>query len=133
MRVTMSSDSLTLHFTAVEKICSCRGSFAVSAEHIREVKSGVPEPRLLEVRVPGTFIPGVIKAGTFWTREGKEFWYVRQGMPRYITIELSDEAPFRRMVLGLADGGNGFLDDLKRRGVSMSLEEVKAPVEAGVR
>jgi len=133
MRVTLSNDSLTLHFTVAEKICSCRGSIEISATHIREVRSGVPEPRLLEVRVPGTFIPGVIKAGTFWTRSGKEFWYVRRGMPRYVTIELSEEAPFRRMVLGLADGGNGFLDDLKRRGVDVSLEDSRTPVGAGAR
>lgn len=127
MRVTLSDGSLTVEFTAVEKICSCKRSVAVSAAHINRVKSGVPEPRLLEVRVPGTFIPGVIKAGTYWTRAGKEFWYVRRGMPRYITIELSEEAPFRRMVLGLDEGEHGFLTELERRGVDISLKDAKVP------
>ena len=91
----------------------------------------MPEPRLLEVRVPGTFIPGVIKAGTYWTRAGKEFWYVRRGMSDYVTIELADGAPFRRMVFGLDGDISGFLDGLRRRGVEIFLTDARASVEAG--
>jgi hypothetical protein len=129
MQVTLSDDNLILEFSAVEKICSCRRSVEVSVEHIAKVRPGVPEPRLLEVRVPGTFIPGVIKAGTYWTRTGKEFWYVRRGMPRYVTIEMVEDAPFRRMVLGLDEGEHVFLKDLKKRGVDMCLEDANVPVE----
>lgn len=128
MRVTLNGSSLTVEFSAVEKICSCRRFVEISTDHIRTVRSGVPEPRLLEVRVPGTFIPGVIKAGTYWTRSGKEFWYVRRGMNNYVTLELSDEAPFRRMVLGLDSDEHGFLVDLERMGVDISLGDAKVPV-----
>ncbi|MEA3249628.1 MAG: hypothetical protein U9Q03_04720 [Patescibacteria group bacterium] len=126
MRIQLSEGSLIVELTAAEKICSCRRSIAVSADHIREVKAGVPEPRLLEVRVPGTFIPGVIKAGTYWTRKGKEFWYVKRGKPYYVTIELAEEAPFRRMVLGLDEDEQGFLEELERHGVTVTLEKSKA-------
>ncbi len=127
MRVSLTDGNLVVEFTAVEKICSCRRSLEIPAGHIREVRGGVPEPRLLEVRVPGTFIPGVIKAGTYWTRSGKEFWYVRRGMPAYITIELVEEAPFRRMVLGLESVEEGLIEDLDRMGVDISLEDAKVP------
>jgi hypothetical protein len=126
MRVQLSEGSLTVEFTAAEKICSCKRSVVVSMDHIRAVKAGVPEPRLLEVRVPGTFIPGVIKAGTYWTRKGKEFWFVKSGKPHYVTIELAEEAPYRRMVLGLEEGDHGFLGELERSGVEMSLEKPKS-------
>ena len=32
-----------------------------------------------EIKAPGTSIPGLIKAGTFYSNRGKEFWYVTKG------------------------------------------------------
>lgn len=49
--------------------------------------------------MPGTYFPGLIKAGTYYTRNGKEFWYVIRGK-NYLTIELENES-YKRIVLGL--------------------------------
>ena len=52
-------------------------------------------------RMPGTHIPGVITAGTFYRRTGREFWDVRSGS-KAVTIEL-DRGKYRRVVVDVAD------------------------------
>lgn len=52
-------------------------------------------------RVPGTHIPGVIVAGTFRRRGGREFWDVRNGR-KAVTIEL-EGGKYRRLIVDVAD------------------------------
>jgi hypothetical protein len=70
---------------------------------VRGAKEGSPGRRIIDIRVFGSFIPGSLKAGTFYTREGREFWFVERGRQHYVTLELAPEAPYRRVVLGLDD------------------------------
>ncbi|MFH2063316.1 MAG: hypothetical protein ABIJ46_04135 [bacterium] len=113
MKISIEDDQLNLELSVGEKLCCCRRTLSVPLGSVRGMTEGVPEPRLLEVRVPGTHIPGVIKAGTFWTREGKEFWYVTPGKSEYVTLELDETAPFRRIVLGLDGDNRTVLSQLK--------------------
>ena len=53
-------------------------------------------------RVLGTHIPGVIVAGTFYRRGGREFWDVRGSGSKALTLEL-DQCPYRRLVVDVAD------------------------------
>ncbi len=57
--------------------------------------------RWKEIRAPGTFLPGVIKSGTYRWRNRKEFWSVTRGS-EVLTIDLK-EGPYTRIVLGLKD------------------------------
>lgn len=50
----------------------------------------------LAIRAPGTHLPGVIKAGTYYTRQGREFWYVTA--QRFLSFELHQE-PYQKIVL----------------------------------
>ncbi|HEY9853400.1 MAG TPA: hypothetical protein V6D28_28275 [Leptolyngbyaceae cyanobacterium] len=68
-----------------------------------------------EIRAPGTFLPGVIKAGTYYTLRGKEFWYVTREKD-YLTLVLKKEEPYRRIVLTIDNN-----DDWVRR-----INEMKA-------
>ena len=52
-------------------------------------------------RVPGTHIPGVIVAGTFYRRGGRDFWDVRNGS-KAVTIEL-EGSTYRRLVVDVVD------------------------------
>lgn len=63
------------------------------------VRASIEEPSSdwREVRMPGTAIPGVIKAGTYYTSRGKEFWYVTRSS-HYLTLELKDEF-YQKIVL----------------------------------
>ena len=52
-------------------------------------------------RWPGTNIPGVITAGTFYRRGKREFWDVRRGGSA-VTIEL-ERGKYTRLVVDVAD------------------------------
>jgi hypothetical protein len=69
----------------------------IPLDRIEQATTEEPQSSWAEIRAPGTFLPGVIKAGTYYTKQGKEFWYVtKEG--DYLTLELKDE-PFKRIIL----------------------------------
>ncbi|MEA5568230.1 hypothetical protein [Anabaena sp. UHCC 0399] len=72
-------------------------TFLISFNHIESVSTTEPVSSWTEIRSPGTSIPGIIKAGTYYSNRGKEFWYVTQDK-NYLTLELKNE-PFRSIIL----------------------------------
>ncbi|MFW6358918.1 MAG: hypothetical protein ACOC0N_06880 [Chroococcales cyanobacterium] len=64
---------------------------------IRNVTTEEPPSSWREIRAPGTALPGVIKAGTYYTPRGKEFWYVLNN-DKYLVLELENE-PYKKVVL----------------------------------
>lgn len=54
------------------------------------------------LRMPGTAVPGVILAGSFGAGADREFWNVRRA-PEALVVELRPGAPYRRLVLEVAD------------------------------
>jgi len=75
--------------------------FTISVSHITEVKAAEPETSWRDLRAPGTFFPGIIKAGTYYTKRGKEFWYYKKGK-KPLVLELRNES-YKRIILGLDD------------------------------
>ncbi len=69
----------------------------IPLDRVERVTAEEPQSNWAEIRAPGTFLPGVIKAGTYYTAKGKEFWYVTRDKD-YLTLELKDE-PYRRIIL----------------------------------
>ena len=76
-------------------------TFEIPLAHIERVTDEEPLSNWAELRAPGTFLPGVIKAGTYYTKQGKEFWYVTNDK-NYLTLELKDE-PYKRIIFTLDD------------------------------
>jgi hypothetical protein len=99
MKLRLEDSTLKIELSAAEKILALHGSFAIPWSHITEVKAAEPESKWWDIRAPGTFIPGVIRAGTYYTRRGKEFWsYTRGKKP--LVLELRNEK-YQRLILGL--------------------------------
>ena len=73
----------------------------IPLDSIERVTTAEPQSDWAEIRAPGTFLPGIIKAGTYYTKRGKEFWYVTTDRD-YLTLELHDE-PYRRIVITIPD------------------------------
>lgn len=67
----------------------------VSVHHMDTLQSGWRRRR-------GTFIPGLIQAGSFGARDSRELWDIRAGADA-VDVELAAPAPFRRVVLELPD------------------------------
>ncbi|MBW4419257.1 MAG: hypothetical protein KME13_08505 [Myxacorys californica WJT36-NPBG1] len=80
--------------------------------HIVRASTEEPSSDWREVRMPGTAIPGVIKAGTYYTSRGKEFWYVTRGS-NYLTLELKDEF-YQKIVLTI-EQNQTWADQLNER------------------
>jgi hypothetical protein len=74
---------------------------SIPLARIDRITTAEPQSDWAEIRAPGTFLPGVIKAGTYYTKRGKEFWYVTSDKD-YLTWELHDE-PYRRIVITIPD------------------------------
>ncbi|HVE73991.1 MAG TPA: hypothetical protein VNA30_02735 [Mycobacteriales bacterium] len=70
------------------------------------VKGVAASPRRLVpatgLRLPGTAIPGVLRAGSYGTGASRDFWLVRRAK-HVLVIELEAGAPYRRIVLEVAD------------------------------
>ena len=86
-----------------DKLWALKSSFAIPLEHIAGVRmdAAIAKGWWHGLRCPGTSIPGVITAGTYYTRHQKVFWDVHNP-DRAIVIELRDES-YDRLVVEVDD------------------------------
>lgn len=99
MRLTITDTNLRIDLQAVEKILSLHGSLDIPLSSITSLSTEVPKNSWSDLRAPGTYFPGLIKAGTYYTNRGKEFWYATFGSEKkYLVAELNDH-PYQRIVL----------------------------------
>ncbi|WP_052128657.1 hypothetical protein [Neosynechococcus sphagnicola] len=103
MQLRLDSDRLCIQLEWFEQLWAfnLNNTFTIPLTHILQVSTASPQSNWGEIRAPGTFVPGVIKAGTYYTREGPEFWYVTRDQD-YLTLELQEEF-FKRIILTLDD------------------------------
>lgn len=103
MQIHLTTERLQIEFEWYERLWAVRiePTMDIPLAHISSVTIDEPSSNWAEIRSPGTFLPGVIKAGTYYTKQGKEFWYVTDDR-NYLTLELHDE-PYRRIVMTSPD------------------------------
>jgi hypothetical protein len=82
-------DDIIIELSNLEKILSLHNSFRIPITQIIEVSATLLPPTWKEIRAPGTAIPALIKAGTYYTSRGKEFWMLKK-KDNPIRIELSN-------------------------------------------
>jgi hypothetical protein len=98
MKIIKSKQGIEIEFSLLEKILGMHGNFTIPQKNIISIKKGTPKQLWWEFRVPGTFLPGIIKAGTYYSKRGKEYWYVTRKNKNRYTVELKNES-FRRLVV----------------------------------
>jgi hypothetical protein len=103
MQLNLENGNLTIELEWYEQLwaVTLERQISIPLDRIDRVTTAEPESNWAEIRAPGTFIPGVIKAGTYYTKQGKDFWYVT-GEKDYLTLELHDE-PYRRVIITIPD------------------------------
>lgn len=101
MKLSLVNDTLKIHWEWYEQLWgfNWQNPFVIPYSHITAVSIDEPQSNWKELRAPGTFLPGVIKAGTYYTPSGREFWYVTQDC-NYLILELQDET-YQRIILTL--------------------------------
>ncbi|HEY9749906.1 MAG TPA: hypothetical protein V6C63_14570 [Allocoleopsis sp.] len=104
MQVSIKNNNFCIELNFWEKLWSLQfnHTWQIPLHHIEQATTTAPvnnwqKLNWKEVKLPGTFVPGVIKAGTYYSDRGREFWYVTADQ-NYLTLELKDEF-YQRVIL----------------------------------
>ena len=90
--LTVAEGKLTLHIPGADKLWAFKSSLEIPLVHIAGVRADPETARgwYHGIRMPGTSVPGVITAGTFYQDGKRVFWDVHHP-EKTIVIDLHDE------------------------------------------
>ncbi|PSN13494.1 hypothetical protein C7293_15670 [filamentous cyanobacterium CCT1] len=99
MQLSLNQNQLTIQLEWYEQLLAftLHNPIVVPLDHLLQVTTEEPPSRWTDLRAPGTHLPGVIKAGTYYTRQGREFWYATVDR-HFLVLELREE-PYQKIVL----------------------------------
>jgi len=98
--ITVEEDKLVIEVQGWHKLWSLMSRLEVPLEHVNGVRSAADE-RPSGIRAPGTYLPGIITAGTFRQDGKKVFWDVHDPA-KAIAIDLQDES-YSTLIIEVAD------------------------------
>jgi quercetin dioxygenase-like cupin family protein len=103
VRVVINKDRVRFEIEGMDKLWAMRSHIDIPLEHIVSVRVDKEEARgwFHGLRLPGTQIPGVITAGTFYQSEGWVFFDVHDP-DNTVVIELDHER-YKRLVIEVED------------------------------
>ncbi len=99
MEISTDDKYLYIKFSTIEKIFGIHKSFIIPLMDILNANTKDPCQSFREIKAPGSFFPGLIKAGTYFTDRGREFWYVTR-KHTFLTLELK-KGFYRRIILSI--------------------------------
>lgn len=102
VELSIEHGMLVVDVKGVDQLFAARRRIEVPLSAVRSVRYDPAAARRWPgVRAPGTHIPFVVRAGTFYSHDQRSFWDVHHA-DRAIVIELEGER-WNRMVLEVAD------------------------------
>jgi hypothetical protein len=119
----IAEQSLTVEVAGLHKLWSFRSSLTIPLAHIVDAHLATDEARKSwhGWRVPGTHMPGLITAGTYYDGSGRVFWDVCDPA-RAIEIVLHDDA-FARLVVEVEDPAAAI--DLIQRAIAKAASQTR--------
>ena len=110
VEVSVHGQQLTVRMRGWDVVFCCRRQVVVPLSALADVavarREDVPAEGL---RVPGTSIRGIIRAGSYGSRDRRDFWDVRQGS-QFLVIETRPGThEYRRIVLEMPDAHDEML------------------------
>ena len=101
--LSIAEGKLTLHVRGADKLWAFKSSLEIPLIHITGARADPEATRgwYHGIRMPGTSVPGIITAGTFYQDGKRVFWDVHHP-ERTIVIDLHDEH-FNQLVIEVAD------------------------------
>lgn len=108
--IRVDAGQLIIHFRGWDAFYCLRRRLEVPVTAVEGV--GVYDRTVIPaegLRLPGTALPGVIRAGSYGTGPSRDFWDVRTGQ-RLLVIQLKPGAKYRRLVLEVPDPRQTMLD-----------------------
>ena len=100
VEIEIGQDSVIFRFEGAQKYLALKRSLRIPLKNIESVSTETVNPPWLAGRI-GTHLPPVFWAGTFWTRKGKIFYYVRD-RSKCITLKLRDH-DYSKVVVEVED------------------------------
>lgn len=103
VQIEFFGDKLHLHVMGADKLWALKSSLEIPLAHITGIRA---DPSIAHgwyhgIRVPGTNIPGVITAGTFYQHGQRVFWDIHNP-DNTVVIELRDER-YNELIVEVAD------------------------------
>jgi len=101
--LSISGGNLVLHVRGADKLWALKSSLEIPLKHISEIRA---DPAIAHgwwhgLRMPGTNIPGVLTAGTFYQDGKRVFWDVHNPDDT-VVIDLKDER-YNELIVEVAD------------------------------
>jgi hypothetical protein len=103
VELSISGGNLVLHVRGADKLWALKSSLEIPLQHVAEIRA---DPSIARgwwhgIRLPGTQIPGVLTAGTFYQDGKRVFWDVHHP-DNTVVIELKDER-YNELIVEVAD------------------------------
>ncbi len=86
VKVEVEKDQIVIALGGKEKFLALKQRIAIPKENVVSVSTERAKPSWISFKM-GTHVPKGFMAGTFWTRKGKAFYYVRD-FSKCITLHL---------------------------------------------
>jgi hypothetical protein len=101
--LSIAEGKLTLHVRGADQLWAFKSTLEIPLIHIAAVRAGPEVARgwYHGIRLPGTNVPGVITAGTFYQDGKRVFWDVHHP-EKTIVIDLQDER-YSELVVEVGD------------------------------
>jgi hypothetical protein len=101
--LSIAEGKLTLHVHGADKLWAFKSTLEIPLVHIVRVQADPEAARGWHhgIRMPGTNVPGVLTAGTFYKDGKRIFWDVHRP-EKTIVIDLHDER-FNQLIVEVAD------------------------------
>jgi hypothetical protein len=101
--LSIAEGKLVLHVKGVDKLFALKSTLEIPLQHIEGIRADPEVARgwFHGLRMPGTQIPGVLTAGTFYLHEQRVFWDVHRA-DQTVVIELYDER-YNELIVEVAD------------------------------
>jgi hypothetical protein len=103
VKIELTPTTLIARVQGLDKLWAFKGHLEVPLAHVTGIERAAEEARswFHGIRAPGTSIPGVITAGTFYEHGNRVFWDVHHP-DNTVAIVLADEK-YQRLVVEVED------------------------------
>lgn len=103
VELAITDGNLVLHVKGADKLWAFKSSLEIPLAHVVEIRGDPAVARgwYHGIRVPGTNVPGVITAGTFYQDGKRVFWDVHNP-ENTVVIELKDER-YNQLIVEVSD------------------------------
>jgi hypothetical protein len=102
-KITISGGQLVVEVEGFDKVLAVKSQITVDLAHVQGARIDTDAAHEWQgVKFPGSRIPGVVTAGTFYRRGEKVFWDVHGGGDNAVVIDLAHD-DYDRLVVEVND------------------------------